>query len=668
MIIRFSGFFSFVVISLLLSGCVPPSEPVYEGVLVDHNTEPARRIFNLQNNRQVDSLLFYLNSENPSFRFMAAEAFGSFPSVSEEVKDSLLVHLRDRNLDVREVVAYALGQIGDEDVADKLSLAFDTLGTPVKFNAAVLAAVGKTGDARNLEQITSITTYQDVDTVLSAGQAWCIYYFANRKVTSVEGGEKMLAWLLNKNAPMEMRKPAAYYLQRFKADINEEQEEELRGLLRDETNPDILMGTARTLGRSKTPTARVALLRASRTAPDWRVRTEIIRALADFEYTSVREPIVERLKDEHPLVRRTAADFLLNNGTPADATFYRQLARDSSRTDTRYVLYAAANRHLPLSFSDYRGRINYDLQRAYANTTDPYEKTGILNALAEFPWNYRTIYELYQQSDQALVRSAAAEGLYSISTREDFVAFFRSSSRRVRLDLSTYFREMITSLEAGPSFSSANALKENAVDYQVFLQQPDWFNTALRGFNLPKDIESYRAVDAARAAILGESAPEPHVVDVASRAIDWDIIGLADKGNVVIRTDAGKITLKLWPAKAPATVSSFLSLVRAKYYDGKVFHRVVPNFVAQGGGPIGDGFGSEDFSIRTETPGPRWDRPGLIGMASAGKDTEGVQFFITHRPTPHLDGGYTIFGEVVDGQEVVDRLVMGSKIESVEIR
>ena len=104
------------------------------------------------------------------------------------------------------------------------------------------------------------------------------------------------------------------------------------------------------------------------------------------------------------------------------------------------------------------------------------------------------------------------------------------------------------------------------------------------------------------------------------------------------------------------------------YYDGKVFHRVVPNFVAQGGGPLGDGFGSESYAIRTETPGIRWDRAGLVGMASAGKDTEGVQFFITHRPTPHLDGNYTIFGQVTEGQDVVDRITVGTVIEEVTIR
>jgi len=428
------------------------------------------------------------------------------------------------------------------------------------------------------------------------------------------------------------------------------------------------MGVVRTIGRQGEPVGRVALLRALRGQSDWRVRTEIIRALASFDYSSVRESIVESLKDEHPLVRRTAAEFLRDNGLDTDATFYRELARDSTQKDVRYVLYAAAQRHLPLYFADYRGFLNYDLQQAYAKTTNAYERADILTALAEYPWNYRNIYELYQQTDQPAVRSAAAEALHTISNRPDFNLFFKKSSRRVRYDLSTYFRQMIYSKEVGSAYASANALQEQADVYRPFYTELDWMNTALRGFQLPRDIEAYRAVDVARAALAGEPTPEPFISEAPAKRIDWNIIG-ADAGQeVVIRLPGGRVVLKLWPDLAPATVSSFLELAKAEYYNGKVFHRVVPNFVAQGGGPLGDGYGSEEFSLRTETPGIHWDRPGLIGMASAGKDTEGVQFFITHRPTPHLDGNYTIFGEVTEGQEVLDGVTVGTMIDRVELR
>ena len=666
--------FAFRLFTLLLAlgavvACVPPSgeEPV-EGVVVDLNDPRSRRIYELQNERNTDSLLVYLRHDNPSYRYLAARALGSFPGLAPQAQDSLAVLLSSRNELIREAAAYALGQSGARRAADTLTAAFDGSGVFHNYNATLLAAVGKTGDEKLHAFVSEISTYGNQDTSLLAGQIWSLFYFARRDIRSEAGDRVVLRVVQDRGAPAEARRPAAFYLQRFAVEADEADSQGLRELLRNESDPDVLMGVARAIGRLGEPAGRVALLRALRKQTDWRVRTEIIRALTGFDYASVRETIVESLKDEHPLVRRTAAVFLRDNGLDTDATFYRQLARDSSQNDVRYVLYAAAQRHLPLYFADYRGFLNYDLQQAYAKTEDAYQRADILSALGEYPWNYRNIYELYQASDQPAVRSAAAEALRTISNREDFNVFFKKSSRRVRYDLSTYFRQMIYGLEVGSAYAAANALSEQAETYSPYYTELDWMNTALRGFQLPRDTEAYRAVDEARAALAGEAAPKPYSADVPAKAINWDIIG-ADAGQeVILRLPGGRVVLRLWPDRAPATVSSFLELVRAEYYNGKVFHRVVPNFVAQGGGPLGDGYGSEAFSLRTETPGERFDRPGLIGMASAGKDTEGVQFFITHRPTPHLDGNYTIFGEVTEGQKVLDAVTVGTRIERVELK
>src|SRR5690606_13660018 len=116
----------------------------------------------------------------------------------------------------------------------------------------------------------------------------------------------------------------------------------------------------------------------------------------------------------------------------------------------------------------------------------------------------------------------------------------------------------------------------------------------------------------------------------------------------------------------PGSVMNFVTLASSGYYNSKNFHRVVPNFVVQGGCPRGDGWGSEDYSIRSEFSLRRY-RTGSIGMASAGKDTEGTQWFITHSPTPHLDGRYTIFAEVEEGMDIVHLLEVGDQILSVDL-
>ena len=134
----------------------------------------------------------------------------------------------------------------------------------------------------------------------------------------------------------------------------------------------------------------------------------------------------------------------------------------------------------------------------------------------------------------------------------------------------------------------------------------------------------------------------------------------------LLSTEKGDIRLELLNREAPMTALNFIELAGKKYFDGIAFHRVVPNFVVQGGDPRGDGNGGPGYQIRCELNMVPYDR-GAVGMALSGKDTGGSQFFFTHSPQPHLDGGYTVFAKVVAGMDVVDRLARGDRIVSVTI-
>jgi cyclophilin family peptidyl-prolyl cis-trans isomerase len=124
-----------------------------------------------------------------------------------------------------------------------------------------------------------------------------------------------------------------------------------------------------------------------------------------------------------------------------------------------------------------------------------------------------------------------------------------------------------------------------------------------------------------------------------------------------IETAKGKIVLELFPDVAPMTVNSFVFLAREGWFDGVTFHRVLPGFMAQGGDPSGSGMGGPGYAFKNETsPDLTFDRAGLLAMANSGPDTNGSQFFITYGPASHLDGSYTIFGEVLEGMEVVEAL------------
>jgi cyclophilin family peptidyl-prolyl cis-trans isomerase/HEAT repeat protein len=134
--------------------------------------------------------------------------------------------------------------------------------------------------------------------------------------------------------------------------------------------------------------------------------------------------------------------------------------------------------------------------------------------------------------------------------------------------------------------------------------------------------------------------------------------------QVTIETDRGSIGLVLYAADAPLTVQNFLRLVDRHFFDGSRWHRVVPNFVIQDGDPRGDGNGGPGWVIRDEINRRRYDR-GAVGMALSGPDTGGSQFFITHSPQPHLDGGYTVFGHVTQGYDVLDQIVQGDRIHRI---
>ncbi|MDP9426503.1 MAG: peptidylprolyl isomerase [Actinomycetota bacterium] len=144
-----------------------------------------------------------------------------------------------------------------------------------------------------------------------------------------------------------------------------------------------------------------------------------------------------------------------------------------------------------------------------------------------------------------------------------------------------------------------------------------------------------------------------------------------------IHTEKGPIRVKLYADKAPNTVNNFVFLARDGYFDGTTFHRVIKDFMLQGGDPTGSGMGGPGYKIRDEFhPDLRHDRPGILSMANAGPNTGGSQFFVTHIATPWLDGRHAIFGEVVEGMDVVYAIrerdpqsdpQPGDKIERVEI-
>ena len=220
-------------------------------------------------------------------------------------------------------------------------------------------------------------------------------------------------------------------------------------------------------------------------------------------------------------------------------------------------------------------------------------------------------------------------------------------------------------------------------------------NKSLSGFSLPEDIEVYQAFGSLYKKQFEEQA-KPVIDSLASldyvplnrslasagwdvevpeesqtefRSIDWERLWeLGPQPTMRLVTEKGRIDIELNTLSAPATVAMLDSLSRSGVYEGIPFHRVVPNFVIQGGDiERQDGYGGPDFVIPTEASNKEFVR-GAVGIASAGPDTEGSQYFVMHQWMPHLNGNYTRFGRVVNGMNIVDRITVGDKVLSVSWR
>ena len=649
--------------------CTPPVEEIITDVRIDFREKPLQRLLVFQDRRMPDSLYRYFRHPDPALRTVAAEAFGSLQTPA--AVDSLLPLLRDPVEAVRVAAAYALGQIGEPRAELPLLRAFDTADTlreNVRFNRTVLEAVGKVGSAENLVHIATVSNYRPTDTLLLLGQAYAIYRYGLRGITAPAGTARAVTLATGSEFPAGARSIAAHYLARAEATPADDALPALVKAYREAPDPRVRMALATALGKLDAPAAGEALRAQLSRDADYRVRVNTIRALGNFAYADNKALLLLTLSDDNPHVARAAATYFREHGTAADAAEYGRLGRRADLPErVRVMLLTAANRHLPYTMEKTLGRVNYDLNQLFRNSKNDYVRADAVRGLAEFGWNYRPIKENAFPSDVPVIRTAAIEAFAQILRRPDFRTFFRGSWWRAKTELTEYLAEAIRLGDAGMIAAAAGVLRDKDLRFNEILTDPTFMQTALEKLNLPKEIETYNELKRTYEMLAGLPETAPLTVDY-NHPIDWDAVeGVYLRPEAVIETARGSIRLQLLPAAAPATCANFLDLARSGFFSNKNFHRVVANFVAQGGGTRGDGYGSLDYTIRSELANVHYDAGGYVGMASAGKDTEGTQFFITHSPTPHLDGRYTIFARVIEGMEVVHQLLPGDKIKRVTL-
>ncbi|HND88043.1 MAG TPA: peptidylprolyl isomerase [Saprospiraceae bacterium] len=659
--------------------CVPPDQTADAAsaaeINLDLHNKAVQQVYNLRDRHRTDSLLLLLKSPEATLRYLAALSFAS-------VRDSqavgpLAAALQDPVKDVRWAAAYSLGQIGHPKCEKPLIEAFrsdDSTSEHQLFNALVLEAVGKCGSPATLRHIATVSTYKSSDTLLMLGQCRAIFHYMLRKITDPTATARMVSVAANERMPAPARMVAAQYLARapgLQYDSLQAQQLAL-GLIRSVGRPDIRMGIATALGKSPTRPAFAILSKTLATETDWRVQANMLNALARFEYDTVRSLVTPFLFHANPQLSRTAAEFFIANGQPQDADYYWRIGQTNTQLPmpVKIALFHASNRLLSNTAEpESKDFVNYRLREFFQQSKSPYERASCLMALAEYGWQYRWIHDKGFNDPHPAVKTAAAQAIMKILKKPNFYAAFGEGAKGVRRELYYYLREITASGDVGMITAAAGGYRIEALNFKTLRDSLRLENlqASLQKLKMPRDLEAYVELDST-IAYFEERAPAAPYQPRWNHPIDWKRLQVVNSNTeVTIETENGKIVLQLLPQWAPGTVSSFLDLVGSNYYNGKNFHRVAINHVTQGGCPRGDGTGAEDFTLRTEIGLAWYDAEGYVGMASAGPDTEGTQFFITHSPRPHLDGRYTIFGKVKSGMDVVCLLQPGDVMNRVTV-
>ena len=666
---RYSSYILILFFGLLLYSCVPVYEEVITDIDLQTDDSTLHKIFDFQDKAMVDSLYSYFTHANPGYRYASAMAFASIQDSNALVE--LRPLLKDPNVDVRCATAYAIGQIkhpGGEALLINNFERDDTIHQWDLYHQSLLEAVGKCGTAQSLGFISDIKSYGLKDTLLLKGQAQSIYRFALRDITSPDGTQKMVDFLDVDNVPPVVMLYAAQYLSRAKyTTLSKENQQVLIRRINNSESGTVKSALAMALGKTKSDIALQELMGLYDRERNPLVQCNIIRALKNFSYATVQSVIFKALRSNQVQVAQSAAEFFISNGESTDGSVYYRMSRDSLNPLVRMTLLRAANKYVSPIYEEQNLLVNNVLKGTFQDTTNSvYERAYALKGLAEYGWNYKYINRNGFGNKEAVIRTASMEALGIIASDPNFNRNFGLGRTKVKKELSQFIASAINGTDPAMKAVAAGILADSTLQFLSQYDNSSFLHVAKRGLSLPQETETLYALQQAINTFDKTSTTLP--APAYNHPIDWDFYqGLSNTPQVRIETKKGDIILDLYPLQAPGSVVNFLKLVKDGFFDGKSYHRMVPNFVVQAGCTRGDGYGGLDYTIRSEVGQNYYDEGGYLGMASAGLHTEGTQWFITHAASPHLDGRYTIFGKVNQGLEVVQNIQVGDIIETIKI-
>ena len=606
-----------------------------------------RAIYTWQDERKTTALLPFLTHQNPVYR---AEAALALASVQDKISLSALTNsLTDKAAAVRKAAAYALGQIGE--AAEPGLLTHLPLETVPTVKAEMLEALGKCASQKGLDFLTSFIT---TDQIIKAGQAWGLYR-TNAKKLDYNKTFAIAAQMLAASNSASVRLGAAQFLARTPTLSLHQLASQLQTTAQSDSLAEVRMAATQALGKIKRDQITPTLLHLAAQDPDYRVQINAIRALSYVDFSKTKEVVYKNLQHTNPNTALVAAEFLLANALGEDANRILEEGKKITNWRVRATLWGAA-----LKLHPQKNLVEETIRKIYSQTSNVYEKAALLSALGTYIEAYPFIQKEAFSGVSPVLASSGMQALVDIRTNKAFPEALKST-------FAALFQRAIESGDMAMIGIAAGALQNPALNFREAYPDFTFLKTVQNKLTLPQDMETYLELEKAIHFFQGTAPAAATPQNPFNHPIDWNLVQKIPRNQKVrLLTNKGSIMLQLLVEEAPGSVANFVALTQTGFYNGKNFHRVVPNFVVQGGDPRGDGYGGTDYSLRSEFANLRY-ASGAVGMASAGKDTESCQWFITHSPTPHLDGRYTIFARVIAGMEIVHQLEVGDKIIKAEL-
>jgi len=677
-------FWIVVVLCTVSAGCAPKAAPAAE---VQKQVQTAfdqkmRWILELEDARQLrgngGDLLTLLNDAEPRVRRRAALAAGRV-KLADALPPLTSLLQSDADPDVRQMAAFAMGLIGDASAAVALSTALTDADPMIQARAA--EALGMIAHKAAAPAITAMVTTHIKAGALEgiaaddmgwpkppAAEAVRLGVYALVRLASYDA---LASAVLANGRPVSRWWPIAYALQRIndaravpalmellKGDGQLTRAFAARGLgqAKAQNAAPALVAMAENAGEAtavRVQAIRSLALLSERSAAaamrrlivspkiDQNLQLEAVTALAQLRSPEVVELLIDLVSASWPSVRAAALRALANTDVDTFMSALSGLDPDPHWSVRAALATTLGELGRERAQAPLTSMLRDSDQRVLPPVLDALAKVGATNALDELTARLTV--------DDPVVRAAAARGLATLKAAKASPLLLEAIKRAQGDGLYMARTAALDALVAIDPVAAKPAMT-------AALSDRDW---AVR----VRAAEHLKRLDANADVSSMRPAP-PHTVAELT-ALDT-LVNPPYSPQAYIDTSKGTIQFELAVLDAPRTVANFMSLVRRNYFRGVQLHRVVPDFVVQDGDPRGDGEGGPGYTIRDEINMRPYLR-GTVGMALDWADTGGSQFFITHSPQPHLDGRYTVFGQVVSGMDVVDRLQQWDTIDRIRV-